>query len=100
MGLMFLIGMSITYSVIGVVTSLTGAVFGSLLQNTFVIIFVAVVFVVLSLSMFGVYEFKLPDALVAKAGGAKGGLYGAFFMGLTMGIVAAPCIGPILYTAF
>jgi thiol:disulfide interchange protein DsbD len=96
MGLMFLIGMSITYSVIGVVTSLTGAVFGSLLQNTFVIIFVAVVFVVLSLSMFGVYEFKLPDALVAKAGGAKGGLYGAFFMGLTMGIVAAPCIGPFV----
>ena len=96
MGLMFLIGMSITYSVIGVVTSLTGAVFGSLLQNTFVIIFIALVFVILSLSMFGVYEFKLPDSLVAKAGGAKGGLYGAFFMGLTMGIVAAPCIGPFV----
>ncbi|MEJ2615761.1 MAG: cytochrome c biogenesis protein CcdA, partial [Ignavibacteriaceae bacterium] len=96
MGLMFLVGMSITYSVIGVVTSLTGAVFGSLLQNTFVIIFVALVFVVLSLSMFGVYEFKMPDSLVAKAGGARGGLYGAFFMGLTMGIVAAPCIGPFV----
>ena len=96
MGLMFLFGMSITYSVVGVVTSLTGAVFGSLLQNVFVIVFIALVFVVLSLSMFGVYEFKLPDALVAKAGGAKGGLYGAFFMGLTMGIVAAPCIGPFV----
>jgi thiol:disulfide interchange protein DsbD len=46
--------------------------------------------------MFGVYEFKLPDALVAKAGGAKGGMFGAFFMGLTMGIVAAPCIGPFV----
>ena len=50
----------------------------------------------LSLSQFGVYEFKLPDALVAKAGGAKGGVWGAFFMGLTMGIVAAPCIGPFV----
>jgi thiol:disulfide interchange protein DsbD len=54
--------------------------------------------------MFGVYEFKLPDSWVAKAGGAKGGMYGAFFMGLTMGIVAAPCIGPfvlglVTYTA-
>jgi thioredoxin:protein disulfide reductase len=96
MGLMFLFGMSITYSVVGVVTSLTGAVFGSLLQNVFVIVLIALVFVVLSLSMFGVYEFKLPDALVTKAGGAKGGLYGAFFMGLTMGIVAAPCIGPFV----
>jgi len=46
--------------------------------------------------MFGVYEFQLPNWLVMKAGGAKGGLFGAFFMGLTMGIVAAPCIGPFV----
>jgi thioredoxin:protein disulfide reductase len=46
--------------------------------------------------MFGVYEFKLPDSWVQKAGGARQGYYGAFFMGLTMGIVAAPCIGPFV----
>ncbi|NWF50345.1 MAG: thioredoxin fold domain-containing protein [Ignavibacteriaceae bacterium] len=96
MGLLFVLGMSVTYSVIGVVTALSGAVFGALLQNTYVIIAIAAIFIILSLSMFGVYEFKLPNALVAKAGGAKGGLYGAFFMGLTMGIVAAPCIGPFV----
>ena len=81
MGLMFVLGMSLTYSVIGVVTSLTGAIFGSLLQNTYVVLFIVLVFIVMSLGMFGVYEFKLPDNLVAKAGGAKGGMYGAFFMG-------------------
>ncbi|MCL5029349.1 MAG: thioredoxin fold domain-containing protein [Bacteroidetes bacterium] len=96
MGSFFVIGMAITYSVIGVVTALSGAVFGSLLQNPIVIIFIALVFIVLSLSMFGVYEFQLPNSLVAKAGGAKSGYYGAFFMGLTMGIVAAPCIGPFV----
>ncbi len=96
MGLFFVLGMALTYSVIGVVTSLSGAVFGALLQNTFVILFIAIIFLVLSLSMFGVYEFKLPDSWVAKAGGAKAGFYGAFFMGLTMGIVAAPCIGPFV----
>ena len=96
MGSFFVIGMAVTYSVIGVATALSGAVFGSLLQNPIVIIFIALVFVVLSLSMFGVYEFQLPNALVAKAGGAKSGYYGAFFMGLTMGIVAAPCIGPFV----
>lgn len=96
MGLLFVGGMSLTYSVIGVITALTGAVFGALLQNTFVIIFIALIFVVLSLSMFGLYEISLPNALVNKAGGAKSGLFGAFFMGLTMGIVAAPCIGPIV----
>ena len=96
MGSFFVIGMAVTYSVIGVVTALSGAVFGALLQNSIVIIFIALVFVVLSLSMFGVYEFQLPNSLVAKAGGAKSGYFGAFFMGLTMGIVAAPCIGPFV----
>lgn len=96
MGLLFVVGLALTYSIIGVLTALSGSVFGSLLQNTYVILFIALILLVLSLSMFGVYEFTLPDALVNKAGGAKSGLFGAFFMGLTMGIVAAPCIGPFV----
>ncbi len=96
LGLLYMLGMALTYSVIGVITSLSGAVFGTLLQNPIVIIGIVLLFVALALSQFGVYEFKLPDTLVAKAGGAKGGAYGAFFMGLTMGIVAAPCIGPFV----
>ena len=96
MGILFILGLAVTYSAIGVVTSLTGAVFGALLQNPIVILAVVAILLVLSLSMFGVYEFKLPDKLVNKAGGAKSGFYGAFFMGLTMGIVAAPCIGPFV----
>jgi thiol:disulfide interchange protein DsbD len=96
LGLLYMLGMALTYSVVGVITSLSGAVFGSLLQNPIVIIIIALLFVTLALSQFGVYEFKLPDSWVMKAGGAKGGGYGAFFMGLTMGIVAAPCIGPFV----
>ncbi|HEX9252231.1 MAG TPA: protein-disulfide reductase DsbD [Ignavibacteriaceae bacterium] len=96
LGLLYMLGMALTYSVVGVVTSLSGAVFGSLLQNPIVIIIIVLLFVALALSQFGVYEFKLPDSWVAKAGGAKGGAFGAFFMGLTMGIVAAPCIGPFV----
>lgn len=96
MGILFILGLAVTYSAIGVITSLTGAVFGALLQNPIVILAVVAILLILSLSMFGVYEFKLPDKLVNKAGGAKAGLFGAFFMGLTMGIVAAPCIGPFV----
>jgi thiol:disulfide interchange protein DsbD len=96
MGILFVLGLAVTYSAIGVVTSLTGALFGALLQNPIIIIAVALILIALSLSMFGVYEFKLPNSIVAKAGGAKGGMYGAFFMGLTLGIVAAPCIGPFV----
>lgn len=96
LGVVYVLGMALTYSVIGVVTSLSGAVFGALLQNPIVIIAIAVILAGLSLSMFDVYEFKLPDSLVAKAGGAKTGYFGSFFMGLTLGIVAAPCIGPFV----
>jgi thiol:disulfide interchange protein DsbD len=96
MGILFILGLAVTYSAIGVVTSLTGAVFGGLLQKPIVILSVVAILLILSLSMFGVYEFKLPDKLVNKAGGAKAGYFGAFFMGLTMGIVAAPCIGPFV----
>ncbi len=96
MGLFYVLGIALTYSVVGVVTALSGAVFGTLLQNPIVILSIVGVFIVLSLSMFGLYEFKLPDSWVAKAGGAKSGFFGAFFMGLTMGIVAAPCIGPFV----
>ena len=96
MGVLFILGLAVTYSAIGVITSLTGAVFGALLQSPIVILIIVAIMLALSLSMFGVYEFKLPDSIVNKAGGAKAGLFGAFFMGLTMGIVAAPCIGPFV----
>ncbi|MBI2419996.1 MAG: thioredoxin fold domain-containing protein [Ignavibacteriales bacterium] len=96
MGLLYMLGIALTYSVVGVVTALSGAVFGALLQSPIVILAIVAVLFGLSLSMFGVYEFKMPDFLVQKTGDAKSGLFGAFFMGLTMGIVAAPCIGPFV----
>ena len=96
LGLLYVLGMALTYSVVGVITALSGAVFGALLQNPIVILVIVGIFIALSLSMFGVYEFKMPDSWVQKAGGARTGAFGAFFMGLTMGIVAAPCIGPFV----
>ncbi len=77
MGLLFMLGLAVTYSIIGVVTSLSGAVFGAVLQNPIIILAVVAILLGLSLSMFGVYEFKLPDSMVAKFGGSKTGMFGA-----------------------
>jgi thiol:disulfide interchange protein DsbD len=74
LGLLYVLGMALTYSVIGVITALSGAVFGTLLQNTFVILAIVAVLIALSLSMFGVYEFKLPDSLVEKQEVQKAGI--------------------------
>jgi len=59
-------------------------------------LFISAVMVTLSLSSFGLYQLRPPAALMQWAGGATGGIAGAAFMGLTMGVVAAPCIGPMV----
>jgi len=94
--LAYVLGIAVMYSVLGVVAALTGGLFGASLQNPWVLGFVALVFVALALSMFGLYEFRIPGWLAGAASTTKGGYFGAFFMGLTVGIVAAPCIGPFI----
>ena len=99
MSSIYVFGMAITYSVLGVIASLTGGLFGAALQSPLVLIGLAVLMLALSLSMFGVYEFKLPDSLnrLANSGDqSKSSFFSALVMGLTMGIVAAPCIGPFV----
>lgn len=92
----YVLGMAVMYSTLGLVAALTGSILGTALQNPFVVGIVALVLVLLALSMFGVYEFRVPARLGAVAGTAKQGFLGAFLMGLTVGIVAAPCIGPFV----
>lgn len=94
--LAYVLGIAITYSVLGVIAASTGALFGALLTNPIVLIGIALLLVALSLSMFGVYEFRLPAGLMLAAGKSRSGVFGALFMGLTLGIVAAPCVGPFV----
>jgi thioredoxin:protein disulfide reductase len=93
---LYVIGMAVTYSVLGVVAAMTGGLFGSAQQYPPVLIGIALVMVLLALSMFDVYEFRMPQFLNRLAGGSQKGFTGTFLMGLTVGIVAAPCIGPFV----
>ncbi|MFA9453805.1 MAG: protein-disulfide reductase DsbD family protein [Candidatus Aminicenantaceae bacterium] len=93
---LYVLGMAITYSMLGLIAALTGSLFGAALQNPFVLIGIALVMVGLALSMFDLYEFRLPSFLTRMAGGRKKGFVGTLFMGLTVGFVAAPCIGPFV----
>lgn len=99
MASMYVLGMAVTYSLLGVIAAKSGGLFGAALQNPIVLVGLAALMIALALSMFGVYEFKLPESLnrLANSGAqSSGGAVGAFVMGLTMGIVAAPCIGPFV----
>ncbi len=92
----YVIGMAATYSVLGVIAAFTGSLFGVALQYPPVLIGIALVMIVLALSMFDVYELRMPAFLNKFAGGSQKGYFGTFFMGLTVGIIAAPCIGPFV----
>jgi thiol:disulfide interchange protein DsbD len=95
--LAYVLGIAITYSVLGVVAALTGGLFGAALQSPWVSIGLGVLFVVLSLSMFGLYEMQPPPWLLQRLGGADAtSLLGIFFSGLAVGIIAAPCVGPFV----
>ena len=88
-------GIVLMYSALGVVAALSGKIFGALLQNTAVLIGFAVLMLVLASSMFGMWEIRVPQFIGRRAGG-RAGIVGAAIMGLFVGIVAAPCVGPVV----
>lgn len=98
MASVYFTGIVLTYSSVGLVAALTGGLFGGLLQNAAVLVFVALLLAVLSLSMFGLFELQPPRLLMERASGlsAKAGYAGVFFLGATVGVIAAPCIAPVL----
>ncbi len=92
---MYVLGIVITYSALGVAAALGGKMFGAWLQLPAVLIGFAVLMLVLSASMFGAYEIQ-PPRWIANRSGGRAGLAGALTMGLAIGIVAAPCVGPVV----
>ncbi len=95
-GLLYMFGLSMTNSLLGLSAALSGGMLGYALQNPFVLIFVASVMIAMALSFFGLWEIRLPIGLTRVASKSYAGFLGTFFMGLTLGIVAAPCLGPFI----
>ena len=87
--------MSVTYSALGVFAALSGSLFGAWLQKPAVLVGIAAIVVALALSMFGLYEIQAPHFITDRTGSQAGAL-GALTMGLFVGFVAAPCIGPFV----
>lgn len=93
----YVLGIALTYSVLGTVAALSGEMLGKQLTNPVVTVVIAGVLLALSLSMFGLYEIRVPSFIMRLVGGeARSGAAGSLVMGCTMGIIAAPCIGPFV----
>lgn len=95
-GICYILGLALTNSTLGVIAALTGGLMGGILQNPFVLAVVAGVLVLFATSLFGLWELRLPGFLSQTASKSYTGYFGSLFMGLTLGVVAAPCIGPFI----
>lgn len=91
------LGLSLTYALFGILAVAFGKGLGFVFQEKGFVLFLAFLFFVLSLSMFGFFEIHLPLVLRQRLNQIKGhGLWGAFVSGGAAGVLAAPCAGPVI----
>ena len=94
LSVVYVLAMAVAYTIAGVLAGLFGANLQAALQTPWVVYSFSLVFVALALSMFGYYELKLPDALVAKVskGSSKTGYVGVAIMGFLSALIVGPCV--------
>lgn len=92
------LGMAVTYTVLGVLAAKSGAAFGAFAQKPAFLIPVSLLFAAFALSLFGAFEIALPAGLAMRlqGDGSRKGFGGAFLMGLVLGPLSAPCVGPVI----
>jgi len=93
----YVLGIAITFAVLGLAAAAAGSLFGSWLQNPWAMGVLSLIFFILALGMFDVYQFKGSQSLAGDLAKLSGkGLIGVFIMGLISGLVLSPCTGPVL----
>jgi len=95
LSLVYVLAMSVAYTIAGVLAGLFGTNLQAALQNPYVIFAFAGIFVALAFSMFGFYELKIPDKIVNKVsstGKKQGGFMGVATMGFLSALIVGPCV--------
>ncbi|UCH98531.1 MAG: protein-disulfide reductase DsbD [Candidatus Aminicenantes bacterium] len=97
LSIFFVLGLAFVYSVLGVIAAATGTMMGVSFQNPVVVIVISAIFIVMGLSLAGFFEIKVPSSLSSKVqSGYKSEIFGSLLVGGISGIIAAPCVGPVL----
>lgn len=109
LSMVYVQGMAVTYTLLGLVVASAGLKFQAALQHPYVLIGLSVMFVLLALSMFGLYSLQLPSSLQTRLSGLSnrqqgGSVVGVAIMGMISGLVCSPCTtaplsGALIYVA-
>ena len=92
----YLLGLVLTYTILGAFVSLSGRMLGEALTSPWVTGGASLIILIMASSMFGLWEIRMPASLNRLAATDRAGLLGSLIMGLTVGILAAPCVGPFV----
>ncbi|MCK4944154.1 MAG: thioredoxin family protein, partial [Candidatus Aminicenantes bacterium] len=98
LSLFFVLGLGIVYSLLGLFAAASGSMIGASFQNPIMVIVIASIFILMGLSLAGLFEIPVPSSISARiqAGGYKSKIIGSLIIGGVAGIIAAPCAGPVL----
>ena len=94
LSLVYVLSMSVAYTIAGVLAGLFGANLQAALQTPWVIYSFSAVFIALAMSMFGYFELKLPDSFVSKVSSTRkqSGVFGVALMGFLSALIVGPCV--------
>ena len=97
LALVYVLGLSITYTALGMFAALTGALFGAWMQSPWVVGSVAGLFIFMGFGMLGAFNVTMPSGFTTRLSQVHGrGYPGAFVTGGIAGLVASPCVGPLI----
>ncbi len=96
MALFYVVGIAIIFAILGLISGLAGKQWGFLFQNPWFVIVVTTIILAMAASMFGAFEITVPSWLTSSLGKSREGNIGALVMGLTVGVVIAPCAAGII----
>lgn len=97
LSLVYVLGTSLTYMVLGIITGLTGNFFGTIQTNPWTNLVVANIFILMGLSMLDVFFIPLPRFFSSPMFTTRRkGMLGALLLGIASGIIMSPCSAPVL----
>lgn len=98
LSLTYVLGMAVTYAILGAIASLSGQFFGQVGSSPITYFFVANVCLLLGLSMLGVFEIPQISLGSPALAQKRKGYLGAFVVGIFSGLIVGPCTAPVLAT--
>ncbi|MBN1467007.1 thioredoxin fold domain-containing protein [candidate division KSB1 bacterium] len=94
--LFYQIGIALAFAALGLISGLAGKQWGFLFASPWFVVVIGTIILLMAASLFGAFEITVPSWLLTKVGSSKEGAIGAFVMGLTAGVVIAPCAAGII----